>query len=500
MSVVRFRPWALRGHTVPAMWQAFVLAVLIAAPDSGSSGARAPLAFVGVSVVDVRAGKLKSHRTVVISGGRISRVDDGAPPAGAQVVDGSSLFVLPGLWDLHAHTRSDARTREVVFPLDVANGVTGIRDMQGDCLGPTCAEDKPDGKTAAGWRKDIEGGTLLGPRIIASSPWLDGRFAREPGTYAIHDAAEGRAAVRDARARGAAFLKIYSTLDRSSFLAIAAEARRVGIRFAGHVPVSVSAIEAAQVGMWSEDHLFGIEEACAAVGPTLRREREELLHRTDATGEALWTLFYGQIARLPPTDPCPELTDALRRAGTAIVPTLNFWRSMYLWDLPENGQSALFRFLPAEIRKEWAEYLADKLRNTSPEKREEGHRDYEHRLHTVALLWKAGVRVLPGTDTDMPFTVPGFDLHRELLAFQTAGLRPADVLRSATLHAAQFLRMPELGEVAPGKLADLVLVRANPLTDIRNVSLISGVVIRGQYLDRAALDRLLEEAAAFAER
>ena len=480
------------------MWQALVLAVLIAAPDTASSGGESPLAFVRVSVVDVRAGKLKPSRTVVVSGGRISRVDGGAPPDGAQVVDGSGLFVVPGLWDLHAHTRSDERTRQIVFPLDVANGVTGIRDMQGDCLGPPCAEDKPDGKTAARWRTDIERGTLLGPRIIASSPWLDGRFPREPGTYAIHDAAEGLAAVRDAHARGAAFLKIYSTLDRSSFLAVAAEARRLGIRFGGHVPVSVSAIEAAKAGIWSEEHLFGIEEACAASGAALRREREELLHRPDATGEALWNLFYAQIARLPPTEPCPALTDALRQAGTAIVPTLNFWRSMYLWDLPENGQSTLFRFLPAEVRKEWGEFLADKLLNTPPEKREEGHRDYRHRLHTVALLWKAGVRILPGTDSDMPFTVPGFDLHRELLAFQTAGLKPADVLRSATLHAAQFLRMPDLGEVAPGKLADLVLVRANPLSDIRNLSLVSGVVVRGQYLDRAALDRLLDTAEAFA--
>jgi hypothetical protein len=218
-----------------------------------------------VAVIDTETGKKIQDRTVIISGGRISEVRDSngiKPPAGAKVVDGSGKYVIPGLWDMHVHAVFAERL-DSMFPLFVANGVLGIRDM-GTSM-PLAEIDR--------LRKQTANGSRLGPRIVAAGPLLDGHpKPMRPNFLAITTPEEGHDAVRRLKTGGSDFIKVYSWLSRDSFLAIAEEAKKQNISFAGHVPFSVPALEASDAGQDSMEHLYGIALACSAREEEIRNE------------------------------------------------------------------------------------------------------------------------------------------------------------------------------------------------------------------------------------
>ena len=249
----------------------------VAGPRPGSSAPNAgqhALAVTHVTVIDMTGAAPRPGMTVVVSGGRIATVgpsDSVSPPSGALVVDGTGKYIIPGLWDMHMHSAFDGYERNIVLPLEIANGVTGVRDMAGDCFGPCADKDTVynpvHGVTAEmmhRWEREIAAGTLLGPRMVVASDMLDGPHPFWEGAVAIHDTAEAREAVRDAQRRGADFIKVYSGLSRENFMAIADEAKRRGIPFAGHVPDAVSLDDAADAGQLSMEHLIKMPEACSS--------------------------------------------------------------------------------------------------------------------------------------------------------------------------------------------------------------------------------------------
>jgi len=211
-----------------------------------------------VTVIDTGFGKEVPDRTVIISGDRISEVRDSKgikPPTGAKVVDGRGKYLIPGLWDMHVHAVFAERL-DSMFPMFVANGVLGIRDM-GTSM-PLAEIDR--------LRKQTANGSRLGPRIVAAGPLLDGHpKPMRPNFLAITTPEEGHDTVRRLKSSGSDFIKVYSWLSRDSFLAIAEEAKKQNISFAGHVPFSVPALEASDAGQKSMEHLYGI-----ALGACLR--------------------------------------------------------------------------------------------------------------------------------------------------------------------------------------------------------------------------------------
>lgn len=386
---------------------------------------------------------LRDH-TVLVANGRIAAIGlggDVAVPPDARTIDGAGKFLIPGLWDMHVHTSWD---RHFTAPLLAANGVTGVREMFGKNL-----------PRILSFRREVAAGRALGPRIVTAGPIIDGPNPVWPGSIPAASAGAARAAVDRVRASGADFVKVYSGLSRDAYVAVAEEARRLGIPFAGHLPRAVPAELASDLGQRSLEHLDGVAAAAAS-------------GRLDSL-----------IARF-------------RRNGTWQTPTLTVLR------VRADPNDALLRtspdlqYVPVPLRALWGLVRRMAAGSLTPPEATARREQFARQLALVQRLALGGVPLLAGSDLPNPYTIPGVSLHEELALMVQAGLSPASALAAATRNPAVFLGAQDsLGTIEPGKRADLVLLDANPLDDIRNTRTIRAVVIDGRLLDRGVLDRIL---------
>jgi len=423
------------------------------------------LVFVHVAVIDVVNGVAEPDMTVVVTGYKITDIGKSetiTPSSHARVVDGTGKFLIPGLWDMHVHWYN--RDYNQLF---TANGVTGVRQMFGN----------PE---LLLWRKDVEKGSMLGPRMVVASPIVDGPQPVWPNSIAVKNEAEGRNAVKRVKKEGYDFVKVYSLLPRDAYFGIAEEAKKEGINFAGHVPFTVSAAEASDSGQKTIEHLTGIIIHCSSRESELRRqviqagppqrgriEAEALQSYDMAKAEALFARFV--------------------KNGTWQCPTLTVLRSTASLGDSEFRNDPRLKYMPAQVRQRW-ETRADSRVGNAPFAK----RVYQKELEIVRAMNKAGVPILAGTDTGNPYCFPGFSLHDELALLVEAGLTPIEALRAATFSPAKFLGLDgSLGTIEKNKIADMVLLDANPLENIRNTQKIHAVVMNGRLLARKALDKML---------
>jgi imidazolonepropionase-like amidohydrolase len=362
---------------------------------------------------------------------------------------------------MHVHLHDPA-----FLELLVAEGITGVRDMGND---PSMLGE---------WRARIAAGRVLGPRIVMAGLILDGPDPTWPAiSRAVHDAAEGRAAVRNAKQEGSDFIKVYNGLSRAAYDAIVDEAKQQGLLVAGHVPFAITAAEASDAGQRSIEHLTGVLEGCTPQP-----------HPMPAAADHSWYLAAYDASR------ADSLFARFARNGTWMVPTLVMKRAFAWIEEERASDDPRLEYIPARISDRW-----DPGRDFRTRGRRAGFfalqkRVYEKDCDLIRGLRRAGVRFLAGTDLGNPYVFPGFSLHDELGLLVGAGLTPLEALRSATLGPAEFLgESDSLGTVEGGKVADLVLLNANPLDDIANVGRIDAVCVRGTLLGRASLDRLLAE-------
>jgi len=445
-----------------------------AAPPAPPSGTGS-VAITGVTVVDVADGRVGPRQTVVVHGNHIVAVGPGSTvkaPADAQLVDGTGKFLIPGLWDMHYHTPGEAETRTMSLPLAIANGVTGVRVMWG----------RPEHLTE---RADVAAGTLMGPRMVVATPIFDGRMwqrSLSPGPE------EARRQVASFAQQGYDFVKTYQFLPRDVYLAIADEAKRLGIPFAGHAPLTLTAVEASDAGQRSFEHDMGLALACsrdearirsllvadeAKLPPYSFAEHVDMMVRTDTE----------PLATLDP-DRCSALAATLRKNGTWLVPTLVLYRGRGASPGSPVREDARLKYMTVATRGWFAK--------EPPFPGFEALRP--HMAWLAIMMQRAGVGILAGTDTPNPYVIPGFSLHDELALLVEAGFSPLEALQTATLNPARFLNATDsMGAIAPGKLADLVLLDADPLADIHNTTKIRAVFANGRYLDRAALDAMLAD-------
>jgi imidazolonepropionase-like amidohydrolase len=444
------------------------------APDRGSV-----LAITGVTLIDGSGAAARPGHTVVIEGDRIVAVGPGArvrPPAGARTLDGGGKFLIPGLWDMHVHGLWNPAIMASFAPLFVATGVTGVRDMGS----PVAVAQQ------IAWRREIAEGRRLGPRIVLAGKIVDGPTPLWPGSIAVATEDEGREAVRSLRREGVDFVKVYELLPRPAYLAIADEARRVGLRFEGHVPAAVRAEEAARAGQRSIEHLSGL---LAGGSPREAEPRRDPRPWGDDT-RALLESYQPARAR--------ALFDRFREQRTWHCPTL-ITITTVIGGLARGADAddPNERYLPRSERDEWRRMTEAMKVSLSAEDRELLTRYVDRHLELAGGLARANVPILAGSDVPKPHLVPGFSLHDELALLVQAGLTPMQALQTATLNPARFLgRESDLGTVAPGKLADLVLLDADPLVEIRNTRRVHAVVLGGRLLDRSALDRVLADLEA----
>lgn len=451
-----------------------------------------------VNVVDVVHGGIQRDMTLVIVDGKISDIRHGHRLSkiirGATVVDGSGKFVIPSLWDMHQHFEGEPRIRE--FNLLIANGVLGVRNMGGVA------------KEVFRAREETASGRVLGPQIVACGPIVDGPNPTNPPiSVSVRDPAEGRRAVQSLKAMGADCVKVHDGVPLDAYLAIADEAKRAGLPLVGHVPVRVSTLQATNAGQRSIEHEIGLRGASSVEAEVTESEKTD-----DVFAEAMRTnnfrLIPESIAKKGnyildhfSEQRAQELYGAFARNGTYLDPTLVTDRALTFVDEISKEDDPRLKYIPAAQREWWNPERGMLTRYRTPAYVAFRKRQFEKTLQQIPVAHRAGVQFLAGTDTTLPFVYPGFSLHDELALFVQAGLTPLEALQTATIHPARFLGLERsAGTVQPGKVANLVLLDANPLEDIHNTSRIWGVVIRGRLLSRSDLDVLLQAAETAARQ
>jgi imidazolonepropionase-like amidohydrolase len=442
-----------------------------------SPATRGYLYIHDVTVIDVTGGPALTHRSVIVRDNHILDVEsnyefDKSPgkPAGP-VVEGRGKFLIPGLWDMHVHMVFGdwfPRAKEIALPLFIANGITGVRDMGGDL------------ETLERWRQDTSAGVLLGPRIVMAGPMLDGPKPRFPSSVAITTPEDGRRAVDDLTARGVDFIKLQSLIPRDAVFAIADEAKKKNITFVGHVPDAVRASEASNAGQKSFEHLIGIFEGASPL-------EDEFLKGTKTVGKFLSTYDPDRAAKLfavlakNQTWQCPTL---VWERGGNIIEERDLKHDPHAKYVPAYWKDVTWKRFTDQVEHEFnTDDLATRKRFVAKE------------LEVVRAMHDAGIPFLAGTDTASGvYIFPGFSLHEELQRFAAAGFTPLEALQTATINPAKFLGLEnQMGTIARGKIADLVLLDANPLDDIGNTQKIAGVVANGRYFSRTDLDKMLAD-------
>ena len=451
-----------------------ILVFLIAA-SCVVTGQGSILAITHVNLIDATGAPVQTDMTVIVQGKQILQLgksDSTTIPKAARVVDGRDKYLIPGLWDMHVHEIFGAwlpEDEKITPLLFVANGVTGVRDMGGDL------------EALKKWRARIAEGTLLGPRMIISGPMLDGPVPQFPSSAPVKDAADGRRIVDELQKNGADFIKIQSLVPRDGYFAAADEAKNVGIVFAGHVPDKVRATEASNAGQKSIEHLTGVFEGCSTV-------EDELMAAPRGPGRGKFLSTY---------DPARAkvLIALFVKNQTWQVPTLYWERGEWLIEQTSAGPDPLAKYAPAAWRvRAWPMFTTGIEKDWSTDPFADREKFFQAELKMVGEMNRAGVPILAGTDTAAGVRVyPGFSLHEELELLVRAGLTPMEALQAATLNAGKYLGLADTGTIEKGKRADLVLLDANPLQDIKNTRKIQSVVLAGRYFSRVDLDHLLHE-------
>ncbi|WP_249999175.1 amidohydrolase family protein [Actinoplanes sp. M2I2] len=454
-----------------------------------AGGSGSTVAITGTTVIDPAGDKPLRDVTVVVRGDRIAAVGTAREvhvPADAEVVDGRGKFVIPGLTDSHVHGSGQ---EQIDLPLFLANGVTTVRDMNGQAF-------------LYQWRDRIAAGTLRGPRYTVASSILDGSPALLAGAGApyveVANAQQARAAVRAAVAGGADFIKVYVRLSPEAYYAIADESRRLGVAFVGHTPDAIPLAEASAAGQRSFEHLFtGWFDTSSAETEIRRRlatirsgDFNSYFNRTHPLEVLAARTFDPARAR--------KVFRGLAADGSHQVPTLVQHR---VFDLPESttSDSDRLRYLPAATRTSWQDqleqvYLAGRTAKDAAEHREL----FRARLHWLGAAHRAGVPILAGTDTGTPYIYPGFSLHDELRNLVAAGFTRMQALRAATRTPARFLGLRDAGTVRRNAIADLVVLDADPLADIRNTQRVHAVVVRGELISAERREDMLSDVEAAA--
>jgi len=478
LAVVAFLPLAGIAQVQPAATTHTTTAPTHTTALGRTRATATSLYIEDVTVIDTETGKEAPHRTVKIRGGRISAVIDSRTAkasAGARIVKASGKFLIPGLWDMHVHGNNQPWFADF-FPLYLANGVTGIREM----FGPA---------NAGQFRAELAARKVDAPRIYLGSPIVDGYPPVWPKSISVKTPAEARQAVDEQVRNGADFIKVYSMLSRDAYFAIIDEANKKHIDVEGHVPRRISIWEATAAKQKSIEHLIGIGLGCSS-------REEELWPKVVAakSAEEVERLVV-DASRSYDDDKCRRLFAEFKKNGSWPVPTLVVSRSFASLNDPKFTRDERTKYFGGEARRWLVADDDSRLQGKSDEyfKLQREYLAFDKRL--VGELFRAGIPMLAGTDVGNPYCFPGFSLHDELAMRVESGVSPLGALQAATRNAALFMGASDkYGSVKPGMAADLVLLDADPLIDIHNTARISAVFLGGKEFDRAALDGLLSQA------
>ncbi|MEO7761760.1 MAG: amidohydrolase family protein [Casimicrobiaceae bacterium] len=478
---------------------AIAVAVVVVACGGGDESITVSQGTViqNATVVNTRDGSLMAGMSIIVSGGKIQQITAKPinPNGTAQTVDAAGKFVVPGFNDMHTHAMPAVDQSPSYWPLLLANGVTGVREMGGSAAVIQRARQL---------NTDSAAGKVDAPEILMIPGDLFGGQA-PTAPLAVQF-------VQTQKANGADFIKLVAG-GRESVLAILGEAKNQGLGVVGHLVPALSALDSTNAGWRSIEHLgagWGLTLDCAGDEATIR---QQFLDGAGFHGPnpATYTLsprlydiplnapFYQRIIDTYSDAKCQALAQAFVKNGTWQAPTLIRLRTQ------DYSDTALYRADPnliylSKTSRALFEQLGQQFATTvTPAAAETLHQFYALQLKVTKLLKQAGVKMLAGSDmaANAIWTVPGFSLHQEFRELAAAGLTPLEILQMTTLNPAEYLgRQATMGTVEVGKNADLVLLDANPVADVANLDKISAVVLKGKFFNKTALDKMKSDVAA----
>ena len=478
------------------LYASFIVFFLGGCSPESSTPDASVLVIENISVLDWEEGFIPNQSVLIINDRIIDVSDVGTleiPSNATRIESETSGYLIPGLWDMHVHLTYNRALQPVMRKLFMANGVTGVRDTGGhlDLLLPLIQEiqDEPEPLT------DV---FFAGPLLDGEPRVYDGVGSRPDISVGLRDERAARLAVDSLVAMGVHLIKSYEMVEPDVFTAILDQAARHGIPVTGHVPLSMHAEDAAQAGLYSMEHLRNLETSCSSKKESLLRERRRMLSEgsNESGGDlrsAIHTYIREESLDSQNDDQCDVLLATLAAQQTWQIPTLTILAARYNKLYADASWRDTFVHLPQAESVSWTE---NAIRFSDAPVNELGVQHGAWGYGMIEKLKSAGVPILAGTDTPIFFLTPGFSLHKELAFLVAGGLTPLEALQSATLLPAQYLGLEaELGSIEPGKRADLVLLRNNPLENITNTTTIESVIKEGYLFDRESLDALLLSSA-----
>jgi len=443
----------------------FLLFSTVASLGACAPEAKYDLAVNNVSIVDMDTGE-SAVRSIGVNGDRI-KILAGETLKGRRTVDGSDYWAIPGLWDMHVHISDPS-----FLDLFIANGVVGVRDMGGDAAAASDGCESVKIEKLQDWRAEIERGERSGPRIVAAGPVATGNSGPDRLLATTPDLA--RTAVAEIERRGGDFVKVYENIPSDAFRALADEARKRNLDFAGHVSEETLTIaEAIRQGQRSIEHVRSHLLICFAENEA---QLDAFFEADDWSDEdRMWGANHRAL--------CPEIWRDLRTGGIWLTPTLAVEKTHYDGATPGFEDDERRATLPSSIRTAVADFSAQ-LR-AHPEKEREIAVWLATQFAFVARAKKEKAPMLAGSDAACEGVIPGYGLHDQLELFVEAGLTPLEALRTATIEPAAYFRASDRrGLVKAGHDADFLLLRADPAEDIRAIDDIAFVILRGRLIDR----------------
>ena len=441
------------------------LLITIAVPNIQAQ--EADFAFTNVNVISMENDQVLQNQTVLIKGGKIFSIDksqDISVAGSVTVVDGTGKYLMPGIAEMHAHIPGNRNGTELVEEtlfLYLSNGITLIRGMLGQPYHLTL-------------KKQVLNGEVLGPRIYTSGPSINGNSVRS--------VAEAQSKVRAQKAAGYDFLKMHPGLTLENFNAVVTTANEVGIPFAGHVSIDVGVRRSIKAKYASIDHVDGYLEGLvpSSLGIDPNTNGFFGLDFTEVVDESL----------------IPELVKSTLENNVWIVPTQVL---MEQWAGPEPaedlGTLPEMRYMNKRTVNSWINTKKGVLNNPNYSA-EKGEKFNQIRRNIMKALHEARVGFLLGSDAPQVFNVPGFSIQREMQSMAKTGLSNYEILKSGTVNPAiYFGDENEYGKIKEGLSADLILLDANPLDDIKNMERQSGVMVRGKWLSAEFIQNKLEVIA-----
>ena len=461
----------------------FICCLLICCSSINAQLKKVDLVLRDLTIVDVANNQLIPHQTVVIAKDRIVEVGQnniGNKYQATQLIQSTGKYIMPSLWDMHVHFGGDTLKEENkwLLPLYLATGVTAVRDCAGDISLEVLA-----------WKKAIAAGSLEGPTIFTSGPKLEGPKSIWPGDLEIANETEMYAALDSLKKLKVDFIKITdNALDPALFLASIKASRKMGWKVSGHAPVQYTLNELSNAGLSTVEHLSYLLRAASKEEEriTLAR-RQGIISAKDANDQLMQTMDSATAIRK---------FKLLAANGTAVVPTMNGSHIVAYLDQDNHQQDDYLQYLGPALKRTYS-WRVDRAAKDNPAAIATRHQNFETAAHLIPWLYQAGITFLAGTDAGYlnSYNYPGIGLHQEMAMMVHYGLPIHEALKASVINGPAFFNLAkDYGAVANTKIADPLILDANPLNDIQNTQKINALVRKGVYYNRKALDQFLIDA------